>query len=240
MRYFRYGHAKDVFVKVGDTVEKGQKIATVGTGNGQWSAHLHFDIPLKDLKSWIGYVFGWTKDEVKKEYADPAPYIKTVFPEYDHMGWDYLEYADYSGKKCYHPGKDLNGPGAGNADIGDSIYSACKGKVIYCYSGLDKNAGWGKLIVIQEIEEKPIIASKPEELKNPENEPKNELPIKEDPPEMITGYDKASGEIKTAPTYQELTDPKNQSKQVFEDLLYLVKVIFNKLKNELSRFRSRL
>lgn len=234
MQYFRYGHAKDVFVKLGDKVKKGQKIATVGTGNGQWSAHLHFDCPKIDLKSWIGYVFGWTKEEVKKEYADPTPHIKTAFPEYDHMGFGYLEHANYGTltkpNYCYHPGVDLNGPGAGNADIGDPIYSACDGEVVYCYSGAEHNAGWGKLIVIKELEEKPIIVSKPEDSKNPENEPKNELPIKETPPELITGYDKASGEIITAPTYEELTDPKKQFWQLLSDLFYWLKIIFNKLK----------
>lgn len=53
----------------------------------------------------------------------------------------------------------------------------------------------------------------------------------ENPPEVIVGYDKASGEIKTAPPdYQELSDPKNQFWQLLEDLCNLLKIIFNKLK----------
>jgi hypothetical protein len=155
MKYFRYGHCKDVYVKVGDKVNKGSLIATVGTGNGQWSAHLHFDVIVQKLTSWASYVFGMSKEQVKAIYIDPAPYVKTVMPEYDHLGYDYLEHANYGTavvpKWCYHPGKDLNGAGAGNADIGDEIYSACNGEVIHCYDGLDKNGGWGKLIVIQEI-----------------------------------------------------------------------------------------
>lgn len=161
MKYFRYGHCKDVYVKVGDKVNKGSLIATVGTGNGQWSAHLHFDVIVSKLSSWASYVFGMSKEQVGVIYIDPAPYVKTVMPEYDHLGYDYLEHANYGTavvpKWCYHPGKDLNGAGAGNADVGDKIYSACDGEVIHCYDGLDKNGGWGKLIVIQEIIEAPKL-----------------------------------------------------------------------------------
>lgn len=157
MKYFRYGHCKDVYVKVGDKVNKGSLIATVGTGNGQWSAHLHFDVIVQKLTSWASYVFGMSKEQVRAIYIDPAPYVKTVMPEYDHLGYDYLEHANYGTavvpKWCYHPGKDLNGKGAGNADLGDKIYSACDGKVVYCYDGSGLNGGWGKLIVIQEIKE---------------------------------------------------------------------------------------
>lgn len=173
MKYFRYGHCKDVYVKVGDEVNKGSLIATVGTGNGQWSAHLHFDVIASKLSSWASYVFGMSKDQVRALYIDPAPYVKTVMPEYDHLGYDYLEHANYGTavvpKWCYHPGKDLNGAGAGNADLGDKIYSACKGKVIHCYDGIDKNGGWGKLIVIQEVTEDPKLDT--------EQTPKIETPV---------------------------------------------------------------
>lgn len=151
MRYYRYGHAKDVFVKKGDTVKKGQKIGTIGDGNGQWSSHLHFDIPKKTLTKWTDYVFGMTKNAVRNLYADPAKHRKTVYPLFDHFGWKYLEKADYSGKYCYHPGEDLNGKGAGDSDKGTPFYSATNGIVVYCYTGTGSNGGWGKLIVIQGI-----------------------------------------------------------------------------------------
>jgi len=218
MKNFRYGHCKDIFVKVGDTIKKGQKIATVGTGNGQWSAHLHFDLKDEAFTSPIGYVFGWTKEEVEQTFPDPTEYIKTVFPEFDHYGWKYLELADYSGKKCYHPGVDLNGPGAGNADFGDPIYSACDGKVVYCYDGAEHNGGWGKLLIIEEIKVEP----KQDEVVS--------IPVKvETPPEMIIDFDKASGQIITAPTYQDLADPKNQLKDLIDSFKYLINLIIKQL-----------
>lgn len=145
--YARYGHFKDVFVKKGDFVKKGQKIGTLGTGNGQWSGHLHADFPVKELSPWISYVFGMTKKAVSELYSDPKKYRPDW---YDHMGWGYLELATYGTKKCYHPGEDWNGKGAGNADVGTIIEAPFDGEVVYCYSGVGKNSGWGKLLVIKE------------------------------------------------------------------------------------------
>ena len=42
--FTRYAHMKDVFVSEGDTVKKGQKIGTVGDGDGLFGAHLHHDV----------------------------------------------------------------------------------------------------------------------------------------------------------------------------------------------------
>jgi len=151
MRYFRYGHAKDLFVKVGDTIKKGQKIGTIGNGNGQYinASHLHFDIAKRNIQTWTKYVFGMSKNEVRNLYDDPGKYRKSVLPGFHHFGWEYLELATYGSKKCYHPGEDLNGKGAGDADYGLPFYSPVDGKVIYCYDGKDKNEGWGKLLVIR-------------------------------------------------------------------------------------------
>src|SRR5260370_39091430 len=37
-----YGHVQDMLVHPGETVKRGQQIATVGTANGRYFAHLHF------------------------------------------------------------------------------------------------------------------------------------------------------------------------------------------------------
>ena len=161
MQYHRFGHMLDVLVKVGDTVTKGEKIGTLGTGNGQWSAHLHYDCPLKELPAWTGYVFGMTKEDVAALYSDPKEWRMTVAPWYDHMGYEYLEHANYgtaaAPKWCYHPGEDLNGKGAGNADLGDPIFAPCDGEVVYVYDGPGPNGGWGKLVVIKEVTAKDIL-----------------------------------------------------------------------------------
>jgi Peptidase family M23 len=39
-----YGHVQDMLVHPGETVKRGQEIATVGTANGRYFAHLHFEM----------------------------------------------------------------------------------------------------------------------------------------------------------------------------------------------------
>src|SRR5438270_7292204 len=39
-----YGHVQDLLVHPGETVKRGQQIATVGTANGRYFAHLHFEM----------------------------------------------------------------------------------------------------------------------------------------------------------------------------------------------------
>ena len=39
-----YGHVQDMLVHPGETVKRGQQVATVGTANGRYFAHLHFEM----------------------------------------------------------------------------------------------------------------------------------------------------------------------------------------------------
>ena len=149
-RYFRYGHANELFVKVGDKVKAGQKIGTIGKGGpNNFSAHVHFDIILEKLANWTSFVIGKSKQWVAAHHADPEPYKKIVLPNFSHEGLDYLEFWQYPGGPAYHPGDDLNS-GGGDTDFGDPFYSATDGVVVYAYNGPDSNNGWGKLLVIEE------------------------------------------------------------------------------------------
>lgn len=165
-KYYRYGHVEGILVKVGDEIKKGQKIAKNGTGNGQWYAHCHFDILKYRPVSFTEFCVGKSKEWVKDHYADPRGLEKTVMPTFHHLGYGWLEDAQYSGGHAFHPGLDLNGAGSGNADLNDPIFSACDGVVVYAYGGTSTNGGWGDMIVIEEIEEeKELVEEKPEEIK---------------------------------------------------------------------------
>jgi hypothetical protein len=238
MQYHRYGHAKEHFVKLGDKVKKGQKILSIGTGNGQWSAHCHYDQPMQKLADWTGYVFGMTVDKVRAQYADPTKDIKTVMPEYDHMGFGYLEHANYGTASkpnyCYHPGVDLNGKGAGNADLGDPIYSACDGIVVFDYDDTGLDHGWGRLLVIQETTLNPVPAPNVSTA-NPEPKQDEVVPVPvtvaPTPPELIADFDKASGQIITEPTQTYANLGKTKEDSIFDWIIKIINLILNKWKS---------
>jgi hypothetical protein len=220
MQYHRYGHAKEHFVKLGEKVKKGQKILSIGTGNGQWSAHCHKDSPTQKLSSWEAYVFGMTKEQVAKLYAPiTKEEIKIMMPDYDHMGFGYLEHANYGTEQkpkwCYHPGVDLNGKGAGNADIGVSIYSPCDGVVVHDDDdGKASNGGWGKLLVIQETIPEP---KQDEVIPIP-------VTVTEEKPNSLDGYINPNGQ--TIKTESEVVPV--DWKFIIEKIINLIKLIFKK------------
>lgn len=45
----------------------------------------------------------------------------------------------------YHSGCDFNGIGGGNTDEGEPVYSAARGKVVFCK---DLKGGWGKVVIL--------------------------------------------------------------------------------------------
>lgn len=227
--YQRHGHLNKIFVVVGQKVKKGDLIGTVGNGNGQYinASHDHADFPKRKLSSWTGYVFGWTKEEVAEVYADPKPFRKICAPWFVNLGWGYLEYATYGAKKCYHPGEDWNGKGGGDSDLGLPIYSAFDGNVVYCYDGKEKNAGWGKLLVIEEIKEE--LKPEPEKIEEPKIEDVSPEPVKVLEAETVT---KIEEEIPAGASYG-LGDEKVEIvpvdwKFVWEKIKELINLIFNK------------
>lgn len=76
--YARYAHVEAVKVGVGQTVTRGQWIASVGNANGQQNYHLHFDISHTDiLRRQPNH---WPKADRKAlddNYLDPATYLRT-------------------------------------------------------------------------------------------------------------------------------------------------------------------
>lgn len=157
MKLWRFGHLTEISVKKGQQVKKGERIAKMG-GTGGWLAHLHLDCFNYQPASWTEYVIGKSKEWVEEHYHNPGPYISPTLPTiFDHQGYGWLELADYSGKKAYHPGIDINGPGGGNADLGQKIYAHVDGVIEYIYDGTDNNSGWGKIIILKQEEAENIL-----------------------------------------------------------------------------------
>ena len=66
-----YGHVQDMLVQPGETVKRGQPIATVGTGNGRYLAHLHFEMR-EFLTPFIGP--GYREDT--RGWINPTKFIE--------------------------------------------------------------------------------------------------------------------------------------------------------------------
>jgi hypothetical protein len=66
-----YGHIQDMLVHPGETVKRGQQIATVGTANGRYFAHLHFEMR-EFLTPFIGP--GYREDT--RGWINPTKFIE--------------------------------------------------------------------------------------------------------------------------------------------------------------------
>jgi len=66
-----YAHCDSILVKPDTWVKKGQKIGTIGNANGQYYAHLHFEI-----RDDITLEVGGGYSENTYGYVDPTAYIK--------------------------------------------------------------------------------------------------------------------------------------------------------------------
>lgn len=79
--YLRYAHVDPMFVKAGDSVVRGQRIALESNANGRFYPHLHFDLSLTNVlrdhpADWPGL------DSVRlaKDYIDPVRFIRSNRP----------------------------------------------------------------------------------------------------------------------------------------------------------------
>lgn len=147
-----FSHMDKNFVRKGDKVIKHvTPIGTLGDGNGQYYAHLHFSISEgltpAQLKS---YISGWPSKKVRTFYKDPrgVDFEKMFGRKMDvgNFGYDWLQWIGYG----FHPGVDVNGLGGGNSDFGYVFKSSCDGTVIFEERTWFKNHGWGNLILIEE------------------------------------------------------------------------------------------
>jgi hypothetical protein len=67
-----YGHVKDVLVHAGDNVSRGQQIATVGTANGRYFAHLHFE-----MREFTTPFIGPGYRENTRGWIDPSGFVRS-------------------------------------------------------------------------------------------------------------------------------------------------------------------
>ena len=73
-----YGHLRNVLVRPGTRVHKGQPIGTIGTARGRFPAHLHFEIRDRvglGIQSGYGSLDGW---------VDPTNWIRDHRLRFDH------------------------------------------------------------------------------------------------------------------------------------------------------------
>src|SRR6266850_1467318 len=66
-----YGHVQDMLVHSGESVKRGQQIATVGTANGRYFAHLHFE-----MREFITPFIGPGYRENTRGWVDPTKFIE--------------------------------------------------------------------------------------------------------------------------------------------------------------------
>ncbi len=146
-----FAHMDRNFVKKGDRVIKYvTPIGTIGTGNGQYYAHLHFSLSTGLTPAQLKAYQIKDKAFVQTFYHDPrkVDFAKMFGTKMDvgNFGYDWLQKITQG----YHPGVDVNGLGGGNSDIGMAFKSSCDGVVIDEWRGWTKNGGWGNLIMVLE------------------------------------------------------------------------------------------
>lgn len=78
----RYAHMRSVSVSVGQRVERGESLGTIGDADGFYAAHLHFDIAkTDDLDKKPTHWPALNKAEVQRVYVNPQTFILTHRPK---------------------------------------------------------------------------------------------------------------------------------------------------------------
>ena len=144
-----FAHNSKNLVKQGDKVKAYDNyIGEIGNANGQYYAHLHYSesegLTDAQLKS---YVIGWSKEEIKKHYRDPAVDRDKMFEhpvDNGQAGYDWLQPISTISN---HPGRDYNGFGGGNSDYGYKFKSPVDGVVTFAGNW---GSGWGQVLIIED------------------------------------------------------------------------------------------
>ncbi len=66
-----YGHVETMLVRAGENVWRGQKIATVGTADGRYFAHLHFE-----MREFVTPFIGPGYSQDTRGWLDPTAFIQ--------------------------------------------------------------------------------------------------------------------------------------------------------------------
>jgi len=143
-----FAHNSDNYVKKGDKVKAyGEYIGAIGNADNQYFSHLHYSVSEGLTEAQLkAYVNGWSFDKVNKHYKEPDVDRDKMFEkpiDNGQAGYDWLQHMG----KGFHPGRDYNGFGGGNTDMGYKFKSPVDGEVIFAG---DWGSGWGKVIIIEE------------------------------------------------------------------------------------------
>ena len=143
-----FAHNSDNYVKKGDKVKAyGEYIGAIGNADNQYFSHLHYSVSEGLTEAQLkAYVNGWSFDKVNKHYKEPDVDRDKMFDkpiDNGQAGYDWLQHMG----KGFHPGRDYNGFGGGNTDMGYKFKSPVDGEVIFAG---DWGSGWGKVIIIEE------------------------------------------------------------------------------------------
>lgn len=160
MPYHHVAHLRSFAdgITVGTRIKRGDLLGYCGK-TGTVSPHCHYEVTREKPKSWVGYVWGMTWEQIQKVYLDPMTYATDVLP----MKWTGFGYKfgsiitrNVGGKleKSNHPGADLNW-GSGDDDLGLPVRATTDGVIEY----MGKNptdGSWGNHLWWEEAKELEI------------------------------------------------------------------------------------
>jgi len=144
--WHHFAHLRDINVRVGDWVKKGDKLGTVGNSGASTACHLHWEIQRQLRDPRTKYTTGMSREQVEQVYWNPAEYLKSsgaLLPLAGGVVSGYTWLSKVSNTKL-HPGWDLN-VGTGNNDCGLPIIAPEDGVIDYA----ETSAGWGKHLFLK-------------------------------------------------------------------------------------------